>query len=80
MPACMSKYNHKHDNQVNLLMITDNENNWHYLAIKNISRLLGEINQTIMGTFIAQTAFIHTQQRKNLKSMKRYAKTVISVM
>ena len=35
-PVYISKYNHKRDNQVNLLMITDNNNNWHYLAAENI--------------------------------------------
>ena len=34
-----SKYNHKRDNQVNLLMITDDGENWHYLAVKSISAL-----------------------------------------
>ena len=34
-----SKYNPKRNNQVNLLMIT-NGKKWHYLAVKNLSRLL----------------------------------------
>ena len=34
-----SKYNHKRDNQVILLMITDGKK-WHYLSLKNLSRLL----------------------------------------
>ena len=34
-----SKYNPKSHNQVNLLMIT-NGKKWHYLAVKNLSRLL----------------------------------------
>ena len=38
--AYISKYNNKHDNQVNLLMITDGTNNGHYLAVKSISGLL----------------------------------------
>ena len=37
--AYKSKYNRKRDNQVILLMIT-NDKNWHYLAVKNLSRLL----------------------------------------
>ena len=37
--ACKSKYNHKHENQVILLMITIGEK-CHYLAVKNLSRLL----------------------------------------
>ena len=42
-PGYKSKYNHKRDNQVNLLMITDGVNNWHYLAVKSLSRLFREI-------------------------------------
>ena len=32
--AYISKHNDKRNNQVNLLMITDGDTNWHYLAIK----------------------------------------------
>ena len=39
-PAYISKYNHEHDNQVILLMITDDDENWYYLAVKSISALL----------------------------------------
>ena len=34
-----SKHNHKRDNQVNLIMITDDGENWHYLAVISISAL-----------------------------------------
>ena len=37
--ALKSKYNHKRDNQVILLIITDGKK-WHYLSLKNLSRLL----------------------------------------
>ena len=37
--ACRSEYNNKLEKQVNLLMITD-DNNWHYLAITNLVALL----------------------------------------
>ena len=48
----ISKHNDERDTHVNLLMITDGTSNWHYLAIKNISGLLGGITQIIMVTFI----------------------------
>ena len=35
--ACISKYNNERDNHVHLLMITDGDCKWHYLAVKNIS-------------------------------------------
>ena len=34
-----SKYNHKRNNQVILLIITDDGENWHYLAVKSMSGL-----------------------------------------
>ena len=39
--AYKSKYNHKRDNQVILLMITDGEK-WHYLALKSERTFDGE--------------------------------------
>ena len=33
IPSYISKHNKTRNIQANLLMITDNENNWHYLAI-----------------------------------------------
>ena len=32
----ISEHNNKRNNQVDLLMITDETSNWHYLAIKNL--------------------------------------------
>ena len=48
--AYISKYNSKLDSQVILLMITDGEK-WHYLAVKNISRLLRGITSNHDGDF-----------------------------
>ena len=38
-PAYISKYNYKHKKQVILLMITDDDNRWHYLAVKSLPAL-----------------------------------------
>ena len=38
--ARISKYNNERDNQVNFLMITNNDKDWHYLTVKSISKLL----------------------------------------
>ena len=46
----MSKYNYKHNNQVTLLKITDNEK-WHYLAVKILSKLLRGITSNYNGDF-----------------------------
>ena len=39
-PAYISNYNYKHKKQVILLMITDDDNRWHYLAVKSLPALL----------------------------------------
>ena len=57
--AYKSKYNYKRDNQVILLMITDGKK-WHYLAVKNLSRLLRGI--TIR--FLLFKLFSLIQERK----------------
>ena len=50
-PAYILKYNHKRDNQVILLIITNDDKNWHYLALKDLSRLLREITSNHHGDF-----------------------------
>ena len=56
IPEFISKYNHKRDNQVILLMITDNKN-WHYLAVKSIPRLY-------LGQFLLFKLLPFTHNRK----------------
>ena len=41
--AYISKYNNERDNQVYLLMITNNDKNWHCLTVKSLSALLKRI-------------------------------------
>ena len=50
-PAYISKYNHKGDNQVILLMITDNKK-WHYLSVKSISKLFRGITSNELLSFM----------------------------
>ena len=67
-------YNHKRDKKVNLLMITDNMNNWHYLAVKNISRLLRGITSNHNGDFYSLNC-LHSYRAKNkLKNHERICK------
>ena len=69
--AYISKYNNKRDNQVNLLMITNNNGNWHYLAIKSISRLLIEITSNLVGDFYCLSCFhLYTTKKKLEKHQK----------
>ena len=48
--AYISKYNHKHKNQVILLMITDGKK-WHYIAARSFSALLRGITSSNNGDF-----------------------------
>ena len=49
--AYKSKHNSHRENQVIILMITDNEK-WHYLAVKSLFAFLNEFNQSMLETFI----------------------------
>ena len=61
--AYKSKYNHKRNNQVNLLMITDDDEhsnrvkNWHYLAVKSISALFRGIMSNNNGDYYCLNCF-----------------------
>ena len=79
-----SEYNFKRKNQVILLMITDGKaqqrcQKWHYLAVKNLSRLFIGITSNHNGDFYCLNCFIHTAQKKDLKDMKEYVMIMIIV-
>ena len=69
--AYKSKYNHKRDNQVNLLMIADDSErsegveNWHYLAVKSISVLFGGITSNNNGDYYCLNCF-HSYRTNNI--------------
>ena len=86
-PAYISKYNHERHDQVILLMITNNDDersdrvkNWHYLAVKSISKLLREITSNHDRDFYCLNCFHSYTTKKGLKNMKKYVKIMISVM
>ena len=60
----MSKYNYKRDNQVVLLKITNNDENWHYLAVKSVSKLLNGITSKRNWDFYCINCF-HSYRTKN---------------
>ena len=67
--ASISKYINKCDNQVNLLMITDRTNNWHYLAVKSISGLMRRITSDHNGDFHCLNCFHpYTTEKKHKKN------------
>ena len=69
--AYISKYNNKRDNQVNLLMITDGTNNWHYLAVKSISGLLRRITSNHNGDFYCLNCFHPYTAEKKFRKHER---------
>ena len=70
-PAYISKHNNKRDTQVNLLMITDADNNWHYLAVKRIPGLLRGKTSRHNGDFYCLNCFHwYTNENKLRKHEK----------
>ena len=71
-PTCKSKYYHKRDNKVNLLMITDDDDeNWHYLAVKSISALFKEITSNNNGDYHCLNCFHSFFTNNMLKKHER---------
>ena len=73
-PAYLSKYNNERDIQLNLLMITDNNNNWHYLEVKSISGLLRGVTSNHNGDFCCLNCFHSYTTEKKLKKHERICK------
>ena len=71
--AYISKYNKRY-NQINLLMITDGETNWHYLAVKSISGLLRGITSKHDGDFYCLNCFHSYTSEKKLQKHERICK------
>ena len=76
-----SKYNDKRKKQVILLIITDDGNKWHYLAVKSLPALLRGITSNYHGDYYCLNCFhCHTQHIINLKNMKEYVVIMINVV
>ena len=73
-PAYVSKYNHKRSNRVVLLMITDGNNNWHYLAVKNMPGLLRGITSNRDEDFPCLNCFHPYTIEQKLKKHERICK------
>ena len=55
-------------------MITDNNNNWHYLTVKSISRLLRGITSNRAGDFYCLNCFHSYTTKEKLKKHERICK------
>ena len=75
--ACKSKYNHKRDSQVNLLMITDDGENWYYLAVKSMSALFRGITSNNNRDYYGLNCF-HSYRTNNI--LKNHEILLITVM
>ena len=77
--ANKSKYNLNRENQITLLMISDNQK-WHYLAVKSLSVLFRRILSNNNGEFYCLNFFMHLEQKINLKNKKMYVKIMLIIM
>ena len=68
-PAYTSKYNYKRKKQVILLMITDDDNRWHYLAVKSLPALLRGITSNHYGDFYCLNCF---HSYRTLNKLSKY--------
>ena len=69
--AYKSKYNYKRKKQVILLMITDNNNRWHYLAVKSLPALFRGITSSNNGDFYCLNCFHSYRTLNKLKKHER---------
>ena len=72
--AYLSKYNHKRDNQVILLMIINDNKNWHYLTVKSLSRLLTGITSNHDGDFYCLNCLDSCRTKNKLKRHEKVCK------
>ena len=68
--AYKSKYNLVRDNQIILLMISNGEN-WHYLAVKSLSRLLRGITSNYDGDYYCLNCFHSYRTENKLNAHKK---------
>ena len=76
--ACKLKHNLTREKQVILLMISNGEN-WHYLTVKNLSRLLRGITSNHDGDFYCLNCFRSYRTKNKLKAHKKYVRIAIIV-
>ena len=69
--AYTSKYNYKRKKQVILLMITDKNNRWHYLAVKSLPALFRGITSSNNGDFYCLNCFHSYRTLNKLKKHER---------
>ena len=76
-PAYVWKYNSNRAKQVILLIISNREKQWHYLAVKELSTLLRGITFKHHSDFYYLNCFHSFATEKNLNHIKKYVKIKI---
>ena len=69
--AYVSKQNPNREKQVNLLIISNGEQQWHYLGVKNLSALLRGITAKYQSDFYCLKCIHYFSTKKKLQSHKR---------
>ena len=77
--AYKSKNNLTHERQIVLLKISDGQK-WHYLGVKNLSRLLRGITYNHKEDFYCLNCFRSYRTENRLEAHKKYVKIMIIVM
>ena len=77
--AYKSKHNLTREKQVILLMISNDEN-WHYLTVKDLPGLLKGITSSHKEYFYCLDSFHSYRTKNKLKDIKKYLKIIIIVM
>ena len=77
--AYKPKYNLERENQLILLMITDDKKS-HYLAVKSLSALFRGITPKHEGDVCCLNCFGPYRNENKLKNMKKYVKIMIIAM
>ena len=70
-PSYVSKHNSNREKQVVLLMISNGEKQWHYLAVKKLSALLRGITSKYHGDFYCLNYFHSFATEHKFQSHKR---------
>ena len=73
-----SKHNFNRENQIIVLMITDDKK-WHYLAVKSLSALLSGITSNNNGYLYCLNCFHSYRTENKLKNIKKYIVIMIIV-
>ena len=67
-PCYISKFNQKREHHVNLLIITEGKDIWHYIAIKIIPALLRGVSSTHNGDYYCLNCFHSYRTEEKLKA------------